>query len=142
MHDDHLPEAPITRAVIGAFFDVYNELGFGFLEHVYVMALEHELRSRGHDVARELAVRVLYKGRELATQRLDMVVDGRVVVEVKSTSTLHPSAARQLYNYLHSTHLRLGLLLHVGPRPAIHRLECHRHRASPPARQSSTDLSI
>ena len=122
MRDDHLPEAPITRAVIGAFFDVYNALGFGFLEHVYVMALEYELRSRGHDVARERAVRVIYKGWELATQRLDMIVDDRVVVETKSTTTLHSSASRQLYNYLRATNLQVGLLLHFGPEPRFHRL--------------------
>jgi GxxExxY protein len=117
-----LIEAALTRAVIGAFFDVYNALGFGFLEHVYVMALERELRARGHDVARELAVRIMYKGEALGTQRLDMIVDGRVVVETKSTHVLHRSAPRQLYNYLRATNLEVGLLLHFGPAPKFYRL--------------------
>ena len=59
-HD--LMEETLTRSVIGAFFEVYNNLGFGFLEHLYVMALERELMARGHRVARKVWVRVTYKG--------------------------------------------------------------------------------
>jgi GxxExxY protein len=117
-----LIEEELTRSIIGAFFDVYNTLGFGFLEHVYVMALERELRSRGHEVAREMCVRVIYKGEDLAAQRLDMIVDGKVIVEVKATAELQKYAPRQLYNYLKATNLEVGLLLHFGPEPAFHRL--------------------
>jgi hypothetical protein len=67
----HLVEEALTESVIGAFFDVYNTLGFGFLEHIYVMALERELLARGHHVAREVCVRVRYKGEELAQQRIE-----------------------------------------------------------------------
>lgn len=69
MRKGNLIEDELTQSVIGAFFEVYNTLGFGFLEHVYIMALERELRGRGHDVAREVGVRVMYKGEHLATQR-------------------------------------------------------------------------
>lgn len=118
----HLPEGALTGSVIGAFFDVYNTLGFGFLEHVYVRALEWELRDRGHDVAREVGVMVAYKGCELARQRIDMIVDHKIVVETKSTYDLHPAAQRQVYNYLRATSLQIGLLLHFGPTPGFHRL--------------------
>ncbi|MFN2564747.1 MAG: GxxExxY protein [Gemmatimonadaceae bacterium] len=113
-----------THSIIGAFFDVYNTLGFGFLEHVYVLALERELLTRGHRVARELSVRVMYKGEELCTQRLDMVVDDKVVVETKSTFDLHPSAQRQLYSYLRASNLEVGLLLHFGREAKFYRLFC------------------
>jgi hypothetical protein len=53
----------LTQSVIGAFYEVYNTLGFGFLEHIYIMALERELRNRGHQVRREVGVCVMYKGR-------------------------------------------------------------------------------
>jgi GxxExxY protein len=86
--------------------------------------LERELRKRGHRVVRELSVRVAYKGEELGAQRLDMVVDDVLVIEAKSTHTLHPSASRQLYNYLRATNLELGLLLHFGPRPQFYRVFC------------------
>ena len=111
----------ISHSVIGAFFEVYNTLGEGFLEHVYALALEQEIRGRGHEVAREFAAPVTYKGRQLAIQRLDMVVDGRVVVEIKATLELHPTAKRQLFNYLRATNLEVGLLLHFGPKPRVYR---------------------
>ena len=111
----------LTRSVIAAFYEVYNTLGFGFLEHIYIMALERELRSRGHQVRREVGVCVMYKGEELAYQRLDMIVDHVVVVEVKSTVELHKGANRQVYNYLRATNLEVGLLLHFGPEPKLYR---------------------
>ena len=94
---------------------MYNALGFGFLEHIYVMALERELRARGHRVGREVAIVVMYKGDELGTQRMDMLVDEQVIIELKSTVQLHSAASRQLYNYLRSTRVEVGLLLHFSP---------------------------
>ena len=111
----------LTGSVIGAYYAVYNTLGFGFLEHIYVMALERELRRRGHDVAREIGVPIYYQGEELARQRIDMIVDGRLVVETKSSQELHKSAHRQLFNYLRGTGLQVGLLLHFGPEPKFYR---------------------
>lgn len=116
-----LLERKTTESIIGAFYEVYNTLGFGFLEHIYVMALERELIARGHHVAREVGVRVMYKGEHLGSQRLDMIVDGRVVVEIKSTLELHKLARRQLYNYLKGTNLEVGLLLHFGPVGKVYR---------------------
>jgi GxxExxY protein len=121
MRNELLAEA-LTRSVIGAFFEVYNTLGYGYLEHVYVLALERELRARGHGVGREVGVTVSYKGEALGQQRLDMIVDGFVIIEVKSTETLHPAAKRQLINYLKGTRLQVGLLLHFGPEPKVHRV--------------------
>jgi GxxExxY protein len=112
----------LTQSVIGAFFEVYNTLGFGFLEQIYRNALTVELRERGHVVDRELSVRVGYKGAEIGWQRVDMIVDGILVVEVKSTAELHASARRQLQNYLCATRLELGLLLHFGGTAQFYRL--------------------
>jgi len=117
-----LIEEELTGSVIGAFFDVYNTLGYGFLEHVYALALERELLDRGHRVGREVSVNISYKGIILTSQRLDFVVDEKLVVDTKSTQTLPPFAARQLYNYLRATNLVIGLLLHFGPEPKFHRL--------------------
>jgi GxxExxY protein len=114
----------LTHSVIGAFFDVYNTLGFGFLEHVYVASLTRELRNRGHEIGREVSVPVFYKGEEVARQRLDMIVDRKLVVETKSTQSLHEGAVRQVSNYLRATSLELGLLLHFGPRPKFYRVIC------------------
>ena len=94
MSDDHgeLIEERLTHSAIGAFFDVYNTLGFGFLELVYVIALERELTRRGHRVRREVWVPVLYKGEELCKQRLDMVMDEKLIVETKATPDLPKTA--------------------------------------------------
>jgi GxxExxY protein len=116
-----LVEERLTGSIIGAFFEVYNALGYGFLESLYVMALERELRSRGHDVKREFGIYVSYKGEVLGVQRLDMVVDDKVVVEAKSTLELHKDARRQVLNYLRAANLEIGLLFHFGPEPRFYR---------------------
>ncbi len=63
----------------------------------------------------------MYKGEELAYQRLDMLIDEALIVEVKSTVELHKGANRQIYNYLRATSLEIGLLLHFGPEPKFYR---------------------
>lgn len=117
-----LQEAETTRAIIGAFYAVYNALGYGFLETLYMAALERELRARGHRVGREVYVPATFRGAELGRQRLDLVVDEKVVVEAKATEILHPNASRQLFAYLRATKLEVGLLLHFGPKPRFHRV--------------------
>ena len=114
----------LTGSVIGAFYEVYKTLGHGYLESLYATALEWELLARGHRVAREMSVRVMYKSAELGMQRLDMVVNDVLVVEIKSTATLQKIATRQVYNYLHATNLEVGLLLHFGPDPQFFRILC------------------
>ena len=126
-----LIEQRLTHSVIGAFFEVYNTLGYGFLEHLYVRAMERELRARGHCVAREVAVRVIYKESELGIQRLDLIVDDKLVVEAKASSELHKAATRQLYNSLRATDLKVGLLLHFGPEPRFFRIICNPNRSNP-----------
>jgi GxxExxY protein len=116
-----LIEDALTRSVIGAFYEVYRELGFGFLEHPCSLAMDMELQSRGHSVRREFPAVIRYKGNELCEQRLDMVVDNRLVVEIKSAATLPPTAIRQLYNYLRATDFEVGLVLHFGPEAKFYR---------------------
>jgi GxxExxY protein len=122
MRRKELVEEALTHSVIGCFFDVYNTLKFGLLESIYSRALELELVSRGHRVAREFGVRVSYKGTTLGVQRLDLVIDEKLVVEIKSTQDLHKAAVRQVYNYLRASNLELGLLLHFGPDPKFYRV--------------------
>ena len=121
----------LVYSIIGAFFEVYNTLGYGFLEHLYLKALERELLARGHKVAREVWVTVMYKGGELGKQRLDMVVDECIVIEIKSTHELPRNATRQLFNYLRATNLTAGMLLHFGPEPKF-------FRVSPPDSRSKS----
>lgn len=121
MSDCGLIEREVTSDVIGAFYDVYNTLGFGFVEHVYSLALERELLGRGRRVGREVSVRISYRGDRLTSQRVDMIVDEKVVVEIKSTHVLPPTAKRQTLNYLRATTLEVALLLHFGPQARFYR---------------------
>jgi GxxExxY protein len=134
-----LAEEALTYSIIGAFRDAYNELGEGWLESVYANALERELTARGHRVAREVGVRVYYKGEPIGWQRLDMIIDGKVVVEIKAGEVLPPRASRQLLNYLRATRLEVGLLLHFGAKPKHSREFCSNERLRLP--QAPSDVS-
>ncbi len=131
----------LTYSVIGCGIEVHRNLGYGFTEVHYVMALERELIAKGHTVSREHAVMVYYKGLELNWLRLDMVVDGKLVVEVKSTNKLPPEAPRQLYNYLKATQLQVGLLLHFSPEGMRHYRQIHTLDRKPSVISANSDDS-
>ncbi len=117
----NLIDEHITRRIIGAFFECYNHLRPGQFESVYRKALLHEMRLRGLSASEEASFEVRYKGILVGLFRLDLLVENRVVVEVKSTTTLSPADRRQLHNYLSVTGLEVGLLLHFGPDPRFER---------------------
>jgi GxxExxY protein len=131
-----LLEQDVTEAIIGAFYDTFNELRFGFLESVYSAGLTELLRERGLEVAREVVVPIYFRRKVIAHQRLDMIVNQKVVVEIKSTEILHQSAHRQLLSYLKSTDLEVGLLLHFGPEARFYRAVTTK---SPRARNDQPD---
>lgn len=111
----------LTYSVIGAFYEVYNALGFGLLEAHYMNALEIELRERGHLVGREVYFGVRYKGHAIGRHRLDMLVDESLIVEGKATVGLLKADFYQLHSYLRATNLAVALLLHFGPEPKPYR---------------------
>ena len=113
-----LLEARRVGAIVGAFYDVYNYFGPGLFESTYLRALQVELTARGHEVVRELSVAVYYKNEHIGWQRLDMVVDGAVVVEGKANDQLPRNAGRQVVSYLRLSPYKVGLLLHFGPEEA------------------------
>jgi GxxExxY protein len=115
-------EEALTRSVIGVFYDVYNSLGYGFREHIYVLAMHRDLVAKGHRVEREAPIQVYHRGEPLATQVLDVIVDEKLVLEIKASEHLHPNATAQLFSYLCATNLELGLVLHFGREPKIHRV--------------------
>ena len=117
----HLVARELTGDIIGAFFECFNLLEFGYLESVYRRALVVELQSRGHGCTREGLIQVLYKGVCVGNYRYDLLVDQRVLVEVKSCEALPSTAKRQLLNYLRGTGLEVGLLLHFGREPQFFR---------------------
>src|SRR4249920_129609 len=110
-----LHERDLCYSIVGAFFEVYNYFGCGLSESIYAGALEYALIDRGHRVAREVAVEVLFKGRHVGWQRLDMIVDDRVIAENKATEKLAAFTERQILSYLRVSPIQVGLILHFGP---------------------------
>ena len=105
----------ITYEVRGAIYDVYKELGPGLLESVYEEALCYELEQRGLKVERQLEVPIRYKGNELKTAlRLDVLVEDKVIVELKSVEEMKPVFAKQLLTYLRLMDKKVGLLVNFN----------------------------
>lgn len=117
-----LLQANVTDKIIGSFFEVYRELGYGFLESVYANAMAIELGRRNQAVRREVPVQVYYAGVAVGTFCFDMLVEEVVLVEVKSTEQMSDADERQLLNYLRASSIEVGLLLHFGPEPKYKRL--------------------
>jgi len=113
--------ADLTEQIIVGFYRVYNTLGYGFLEKVYVNALVIELKKLGLQVRREAPIRVYYDAQVVGEYFADLLVNDRVIVEVKAKRELVDEHEAQLLNYLKSTIYEVGLLLNFGPQPQIKR---------------------
>ncbi|HET7632455.1 MAG TPA: GxxExxY protein [Gemmatimonadaceae bacterium] len=117
-----LIEGELTESIIGCFFRVYRALPRGCREHLYALALQRELTDAGLSVEREKHIMVYYRGQPLARQKLDMVVNGKVIVEIKASVRLPSDANTQVFGYLAVTNLEVGLLLHFGEQPKFYRI--------------------
>jgi GxxExxY protein len=115
-------EGDLTREILAVFYTVYTTLGYGFLESVYVNALVVELQLRGFKVEREVPVEVVYVGVPVGTYRMDLVVEGRVLLEVKAGKCMHEADEAQTLNYLRASEIKVALLLHFGPKPQFRRV--------------------
>lgn len=111
----------LTEAIIGAFYDVYNSLGYGFLEKVYENALAIELKHKGYKATQQKRILVRYRGQVIGDYYADLVVDDTVIVELKATSKIIEQHEAQLLNYLKATPYEVGLLFNFGPKPGVRR---------------------
>ncbi|HVT39136.1 MAG TPA: GxxExxY protein [Gemmatimonadaceae bacterium] len=112
----------LTGRIIIAFFEVYNELGHGFLEVVYHAALARALRDHGLHVDREVPIDVFFRQIVIGRFHADLVVEARVVGELKAVRRILPEHEAQLLHYLRATAMEVGLVLNFGPRPDFKRL--------------------
>jgi GxxExxY protein len=112
----------ITETILKAFFQVYCELGYGFLERIYQIAMEMTTRQLGLNIQRQAPVKVRFRGEVIGSYWADLVVNDLVIVEIKAVKMLCEEHEAQLLNYLKATKYEIGLLLNFGPRPQVKRL--------------------
>ncbi len=111
----------ITELIIKAFYDVYNSLGYGFLEKVYENALSIELREQDIKVEQQASIKVNYGDKVVGEYFADLIIQNSIIVEIKAARQLAVEHEAQLLNYLKATHFEVGLLLNFGPKPEIKR---------------------
>jgi len=111
----------LTSKIIEAFYRVYNSLGFGFLEKVYENALKYELELINLKVERQKPIEVRYKEIRVGEYFADLIVEDKVIIELKAAEYLIEEHEFQLINYLKATDIEVGLLLNFGKKPEIRR---------------------
>jgi len=116
-----MKHAALTDQIITAFYQVYNTLGWGFLEKVYHEALLHALRKRGLGVQTNAKFDVVYDGVLVGEYFADILVEGQVILELKAVERLIDIHETQLVNYLKASGIEIGLVLNFGPKPQLRR---------------------
>jgi len=129
--DNGLKHSTLTESIIGTFFEIYNELGHGFLESVYENSLAIALREKGFEVRQQIAIPVHFRGKLVGDFVADIIVDRSVLLELKSARTIDAAHVAQLLNYLKATDIEVGLLLNFGHKPEFKRLAFENRRKRP-----------
>ena len=111
----------LTSDILNAFYQVYNTLGYGFLEKVYENALAKELAKRGHQIKQQAPIQVYYQGEAVGEYFADILVDEKVILELKAAEEIAKSHEAQLLNYLKATGIQVGLVLNFGPKAQFKR---------------------
>ena len=119
---------PLTERIIRVFYEVYNELGFGFLESVYREAMRIALGEAGFRVEAEVAVPVSFRGRLVGVFRADIVVDGSIIVELKTAESISNAHEAQVLHYLRASEMEVGLVMNFGPVARFRRIEMRNNR--------------
>jgi GxxExxY protein len=118
---ENFKHSDITEKIIKAYYNVYNKLGYGFLEKVYENSMFIELTSMGLAVTKQKQITVFYEGREVGEYFADLYVNNLVIVELKAAEGLCADHEAQLINYLKATDIEVGLLLNFGKKPEFKR---------------------
>jgi GxxExxY protein len=111
----------LTSLILKTFYEIYNELGYGFLEKVYQNALLIELRKKGLEASPNKKIKVYYKGENVGDYYADIIVNDTIILELKATDYILEKFENQLLNYLKGTDCEVGLLLNFGKKPEFRR---------------------
>ncbi len=114
MNQKHYKHADITRKIIGAAMKVHSTLGNGFQEVIYQRAMAIEMTKIGLDFQRELEMPIYYDSQQIGTRRVDFLVEGKVMLELKAITALEDVHLAQAINYLEAYGLEVGLLINFG----------------------------
>lgn len=112
----------LTEKLIGIYYTLYNELGHGFLESIYQRGFSFMLTDSCLAFVEQAPIRVMHRGRDLGEFRMDLVVESKVLIELKAVKVLEAAHEKQVFNYLKATTLEVGLLFNFGPRPQVRRI--------------------
>ncbi|WP_396168473.1 GxxExxY protein [Flavobacterium sp.] len=118
----------LTNTIIKTFYEVYNELGYGFLEKVYQNSMYLELKNKGYKVEAQKEISVYYKGIEVGEYYADLVVEDIIILELKAAECIVKDFENQILNYLRGTDCEVGLLLNFGKKPEFKRKIFENHR--------------
>ena len=118
----------LTNAIIKTFYEVYNELGYGFLEKVYQNSMYLELKNKGYKVEAQKKILVYYKGIEVGEYFADLIVEDLIILELKAADCIVKDFENQILNYLRGTDCEVGLLLNFGKKPEFKRKIFENHR--------------
>lgn len=141
-NDGILKYRELTEKIIGVFFEVYNELGHGFLESVYEKAFEIALTSKGISALRKIEVPVWFRGQKVGDFEADMLVEKCVLLELKAGRALDASHEAQLLNYLRATEIEVGMLFSFGLKPEFKRMAYDNARKQRGERPSLLDTLL
>lgn len=111
----------LSDTILKIYFEVYNELGYGFLEKVYQNAMYFELKSQGYKVEAQKQIKVYYKSQLVGDYFADLLIEDSIILELKACECLMDDHKAQLLNYLKATELEIGLLLNFGTTPEFKR---------------------
>ncbi len=111
----------LSEKIIICFYKVYNTLGYGFLEKIYEKSLEIELKKNGIRVETQKPIKVYYEGNLVGDYFADMLVEDKIILELKAAETIIEEHEFQLINYLKATNIEIGLLLNFGKKPEVRR---------------------
>ena len=137
-----LKYAELTERLIGIFFNLYNEIGHGFLESIYEQAFSVVLAENNIPFQRQIAIPVWFHGQKIGEFRADLLVDSKVLIELKTGRDIDRAWEKQLLNYLRATDIEVGLLFNFGPNAQFKRYAFENARKNPRNPRESAEKKL
>jgi GxxExxY protein len=135
--EEPLKHSELTDKIIGTFYEVYNEPGFGFLESVYEEAMLTALEAKGLKVEQQVPIPVWFRGKKIGSFKADLIINDLVIIELKAVTVIDNAHIAQLLNYLRATEIEVGLVLNFGHKAEFRRKAFDNNRKKRASNSSS-----